>query len=74
MVSKRSSVNIGKIKELAEKLNQEFEQDRTNNDLIKEIKHIVEIETNNMNSDNKLECYEKMCQKIKIILNKYKFS
>ena len=74
MVSKRSSENIGKIKELAEKLKIEFEQDKTNNDLIKEIKHIVDIETSNMSNDNKLECYERMCQKIKIILNKYKFS
>jgi hypothetical protein len=78
MVSKVPNENIKKLKELSDKLcdfsNSSNENSSIN--IISEIKNIVEIENKNISSNNnkdeKIICYENMCSKIKIILNRFK--
>lgn len=71
--------NILKLRKLADKLcqhdNEEEQQEKSYRTVIKEIKNIVESEYDNViNGEDKLRCYEKMCNKIRFLLNKFKLA
>lgn len=78
-ISKFTNENIIKLKELSDRIckyemNEEAHE-KFYVDIINEIKNIVDEESNNVKSDvDKLNSYERMCYKIKIILNKLKLA
>ena len=76
-----TSSNLNKLKELSDKLclnNFEEETDDNNNKIVaSEINKIIESETfeinNQKNIDEKVKCYEKMFQNLKIMVSQFKF-
>ena len=70
------SENILKLRELNQRLTSETEHPDEYKKIVNELKEIVEcgkqeiIETTT--STNKIKCYENMCSKITMILNKLK--
>jgi alpha-N-acetylglucosamine transferase len=71
------SENLIKLKELSDKLcNVNSEDDVQYKDAVNEIANIVEVSEDVIvdedNANDKLKCYEIMCSKLKIILNKFK--
>ena len=76
------SENLIKLKELSDKLcsvdNEETNDNVQYKDAVNEIANIVDYSEDVIfdenNPDNKLKCYEIMCSKLKIILNKFKIS
>lgn len=71
------SENLIKLKELSDKLcNVNSEDDVQYKDAVNEIANIVEVSEDVIvdedNTNDKLKCYEIMCSKLKIILNKFK--
>jgi len=76
MVTKHPNENIIKLRELSNILCTIID-DKTSEKMIYEIKNIVEVENEHVNQldnkDAKIMCYENMCTKLKIILNKFKF-
>ena len=76
-----TSSNLNKLNELSDKLclnNFEEETDDNNNKIVaSEINKIIESETfeinNQKNIDEKVKCYEKMFQNLKIMVSQFKF-
>jgi len=76
-----TSSNLNKLKELSDKLclnSFEEENDDNNNKIVaSEINKIIESETfeinNQKNIDEKVKCYEKMFQNLKIMVSQFKF-
>lgn len=71
--------NIVKLRELTDKICKgEVMDDSSYIEIIKQIKQIVDEEENNLSlihgNAKKIKCYEDMCSKIKIILNKFKLT
>lgn len=74
-----SNENIMKLRELTDKIcKSEVNDDNLFVKIIKEIKTVVDEEERNLSSIQsnvkKVKCYENMCSKIKIILEKFKLS
>jgi len=74
-----SNPNLIKLKELSDKLCTISENETKNEEsvvLVEEIKKTIDIESKNINStvtkEEKLNCYEKMFQKLQIIINNFK--
>lgn len=82
MYSQVSNENLNKLKELSEKIcANEFESEKkesNNTILVEEIKKTIDLETaiidEQKTNDDKLNCYEKMFQHLKIMLGNFKIS
>lgn len=82
MYSHVSNENLDKLKQLSEKIcASEFEAEKkesTNTILVEEIKKTIDLETaiidGQKTNDEKLNCYERMFQHLKIILGNFKIS
>jgi hypothetical protein len=80
MVSNFSNTNILKLKELSDRICQyektEHDEEEKYKNVINEIKKVLETENPSLNTDKeiRLKCYEKICSKIQIILNRFKFT
>ena len=82
MYSSVSNENLSKLKELSEKIcanELAGEKKETNNTvLVEEIKKTIDLETaiidEQKTNDDKLNCYEKMFQHLKIMLGNFKIS
>jgi hypothetical protein len=76
-----TSSNLNKLKELSDKLclnNFEEETDDNNNKVIaSEINKIIDLEASKISDqkdvDEKVKCYEKMFQNLKIMVSQFKF-
>jgi hypothetical protein len=76
-----TSSNLNKLKELSDKLclnNFEEETDDKNNKIIaSEINKIIDLEASKISDqkdiDEKVKCYEKMFQNLKIMVSQFKF-
>ena len=74
-----SNENITKLRELTDKICKgEVSDDNLFVDIIKEIKAVIDEQEKDLPSMQsnvkKIKCYENMCSKIKIILEKFKLS
>lgn len=74
-----SNDNIIKLRELTDKICKgEVNDDELFKQIIDEIKAVLDAEEDNLatikSNTKKVKCYEDMCSKIKIILNKFKLS
>jgi len=73
--------NLIKLKELSDKICENekkgFTLDSESIVAVEEIKKTIDLEVDNINTqpnkEEKLKCYEKMFQKVKIILNNFNF-
>jgi hypothetical protein len=76
-----ANTNLVKLKELSDKLclnNFEEEADDNNNKIIaSEINKIIDLEASKISDqkdiDEKVKCYEKMFQNLKIMVSQFKF-
>jgi hypothetical protein len=77
----KTSSNLNKLKELSDKLclnNFEEEADDNNNKIIaSEINKIIDLEASKISDqkdiNEKVKCYEKMFQNLKIMVGQFKF-
>jgi hypothetical protein len=76
----KTSSNLNKLKELSDKLclnNFEEETDDNNKIIASKINKIMELEAfeidNQKDNAEKLRCYEKMFQNLKIMVSQFKF-
>lgn len=75
----KKSENITKLRELTDMLcKSDYEDIDKYKEIIEEIQTVIEAEDNiiqaQKSQNSKLKCYESMCSKIKIILNKLKLA
>ena len=82
MYSNQPNENLNKLKELSEKICanelEDKKKESSSSILVEEIKKTIDLDTVIINeqktNDDKLNCYEKMFQHLKIMLGNFKIS